>query len=321
MTVRNFRPIQEEYYQYITPDGVVMELHDPPDRFVTLYEGDGIPNIDFGTTSGPYQHGQTVTEARLLPRTIDMVIYQKGCDRDAYWALRSFLDDILRPNRTDMNNPSPGVLRRILSNGAVRDLDCFVSKGPIYRFNGADGWAQNSIAETLRFTAFNPILYDPVTQIQNIADFSISPSSVTNLIFPFTFPFVFGTTYTTVEKLLSFAYAGNWEEYPKILITGPATDLRIVHQSLGDSISFEGYEIPVGTTVTLDLTYAHKTAVDNFGVSWLGKISDDSTLGSFRLDCNPIVPGSNNTFVVSCLLGSADTSVEMQYKNRYIGAD
>lgn len=321
MTVRNFRTLQEEYIEYIAPDGVSFELHDPPDRFVTLYEGDGIPNIDFGVTSGPYQHGQTVTEARLLPRTIDMVIYQKGCDRAARWAMRSLLDGILRPNRTDMNNPSPGTLRRTFNNGTVRDLDVFVSKGPLYRFNGADGWSQNSIVETLRFTAFNPVLYDPEQQVENVADFSNSPSSITNLIFPFTFPFVFGVTYITVSKILSFVYNGNWEEYPKILITGPATDLSIIHQSLGDVISFDGYTIPAGTTVTLDLTYAHKTAIDNFGVSWLGKISDDSTLGTFRLESDPIVPNSLNSFAISCTLGTADTTIEMQYKNRYIGAD
>lgn len=321
MTVRNFRTLQEEYIEYITPDGVSFELHDPPDRFVTLYEGDGIPNIDFGVTSGPYQHGQTVTEARLLPRTIDMVIYQKGCDRVAQWAMRSLLDGILRPNRTDMNNPSPGILRRTFNNGTIRDLDCFVSKGPLYRYNGADGWSQNSIVETLRFTAFNPVLYDPAQQVQSVTDFSVTPASVTNLIFSFSFPFSFGITYTTVQKMLSFTYDGNWEEYPTILITGPATDLKIEHQDLGDIISFEGYEIPAGTTVTVDLTYAHKTAIDNANVSWLGKISDDSTLGTFRLESDPIVANSLNTFVISCILGSADTSVEMRYKNRYIGAD
>lgn len=321
MTVRNFRPLQEEYIQYIAPDGKTFELHDPPDRFVTLYEGDGPANVDFGTTSGPYQHGQTVTEERLLIRTIDMVIYQRGCDRAAQWAMRSLLDNILRPNRTDMNNPSPGTLRRTFNNGTVRDLDCFVSKGPLYRYNGSEGWAQNSIIETLRFTAFNPILYNPVINVQSVADFSATPASVTNLIFPFLFPFAFGTTFTLVEKTLSVVYAGNWEEYPKLIITGPATDFKIAHQSLGDIISFEGYEIPVGTTVTLDLTYAHKTAIDNFGVSWLGKISDESTLGTFRLECDPIVASSINNFTVSCILGDITTSVEMQYKNRYIGAD
>lgn len=319
--VRNFRPDKIEQYQYITPDGVVYELHDPPDRFVMLYEGDGLPPMDFGTTSGPYQHGMTVTEVRLQPRTIDMVIRQNGCDRDAYWALRSVVDGILRPNRTDMNNPTSGVMRRILSNGNIRDLDCFVTKGPLYHGAGSNGWDEFSISETLRFTGYNPILYDPELLVASVNDFSVTPSSVTNLIFPFTFPFVFGTVYTTVDKTLSVQYLGNWEEYPKIIITGPATDLAIVHDQLGDRISFEGWEIPAGTVVTLDLTYAHKTAIDNFGVSWLGKISDDSTLGSFRIEADPIVPNGLNTFTVTSILGSSATNIEFDYKSRYVGAD
>lgn len=320
MTPRNFRPPKVEQYLYITPDGEEYALHDPPDRFVMFYEGDGLPDIDFGTTSSPYQHGETVTEVRLLPRTINMIVRQNGCDRDAYWDLRRDMDNILRPNRTDVNNPSPGVLRRVTSDGVVRDMDCFVSKGPDYRWTSS-GWDEFSIQETLRFSARNPIMYDPEELMETVAGFQATPSLDTELIFPFSLPLIFGTTFTTIEKTLSINYLGNWEEYPTITVSGPATDLRIEHLQLGSLISFEGYTIPDGTVVTLDLSFARKTAIDNLGVSWLGKISDDSTLGSFRIDCDPLVPDSLNQFLISCVLGSADTFVQFDYKSRYVGAD
>jgi hypothetical protein len=312
------RPTTVEKIQYITPDGVVYDLHDPPDRFVLHYEGDGFAPMDFGTTSGPYQHGETVTEVRLRPRTIDMVVRQNGCDRDAYWAIRSLMNGILRPNRVDMNAPEPGVLRRVLSNGNIRDLDCFVSKGPVYT-RSVDGWDEFSIHENLRFTGFNPVMYDPELLTDSVSDFLGIPVSVSNIIFPFSFPFVFGTDYTVVTKVLNINYLGDWEEYPTIDITGPATNFEIRHQTLGDKISFEGYEIAAGQVVTIDLNYSRKTVVDNSGVSWLGKVSDDSSLTSFRIEPDPVVPGGANAFEVSCILGDTNTRVDFYYKNRYVG--
>lgn len=314
-TVPNFRPRAAEKFQYITPDGEIFELYSPPNRYVLMYEGDGFAPVSYSTTRGPFQHGDTVVEGRLQARTIDLVIRQMGCDRDAYWSIRDLVDNILRPNRTDMNNPSPGVLRRVLSNSHVRDLDCYVTKGPEYVF--PKEWDSFSIQESLRFTGYNPIFYDPELIVDSVSNFTAPP--VTDLTFPFTMPFVFGPSVGSFTKTLTINYAGSWEEYPKILITGPATDLIIQHQTLGDTIKFTGFTIPAGTTVTVDLTYAKKSVLDNFGVSWLGRISEDSDLVSFRLEADPVVPNAVNKIDVTCLLGTTDTRIEFQYKNRYVG--
>jgi hypothetical protein len=320
MTVPNFRPSQSEKLQYITPDGVVYNLHNPPDRSVLLYEGDGFPPVNFGTTRGPYQHGYSVTEGRVDARTINMTIRQNGCDRDAYWALRRTIDGILRYNRTNLNNPQPGILRRVTSDGLIRDLDCYVSKGPLYSRNG-DGWDEFSFQESLKFTAYNPIFYDPTVFSASVVDFTPTPAFVQNLICPFSFPFLFGIDYTVITKTFSLAYNGNWEEYPTIIVTGPATDFKIQHNELGTLISLNGFTIPAGVVVTFDLTYAHKTVLDGAGVSWQGALTDDSNLVAFRLEADPIVLGGINTFSVSMTLGSVASQVEIRYKNRYIGLD
>lgn len=317
MVVPNFRSPNEEKLIYYTPDGVAFNLHEPPLNAVLLYEGDGLPDVIYSTTRGPFQHGNSVVEVRAEPRTLDAEIRRNGCSRNEYWEIRRTLNNILRPNRTDMNNPDPGVLRRILSTGEIRDLDCFVTRAPLYRGRNPDGWDEFSIQETLRFTANNPIFYDPVVRVGSATNFT--PTPITDLVFPMVFPFVFGSTIPAVSKSISILYNGTWEEYPKITITGPATDISLTHQTLGTVISFAGFTIPAGTVVTLDLTYAKKTIFDQFGISWIGKISESSDLVSFRLDNAPIVPNSLNIIIVSVVAGNSNTRVDIQYKNRYAG--
>lgn len=317
MVVPNFRTPFEEKLIYYTPDGIAFNLHEPPLNAVLLYEGDGLPEVLYSITRGPFQHGNSVVEVRAEARTIDVEIRRNGCSRDEYWEIRRTLNNILRPNRTDMNNPVPGVLRRILSTGEIRDLDCFVTRAPLYRGRNPDGWDEFSIQETLRFTANNPIFYDPEVLVDSVIDFT--PVPVTDLVFPMIFPFVFGNSIPSVSKSLSILYNGTWEEYPKIIITGPATNVSLTHQTLGTVISFEGFEIPAGTIVALDLTYAKKTIFDQFGVSWIGKISEDSDLVSFRLENDPIVPNGLNIIIVSLDSGDSNTRIDVQYQNRYVG--
>lgn len=317
MYVPNFRSPNEEKLIYFTPDGVDFNLHEPPLNAVLLYEGDGLPDVIYSTTRGPFQHGNSVVEVRAEARTLDVEIRRNGCSRNEYWEIRRLLNNILRPNRTDMNNPTPGVLRRILSTGEIRDLDCFVTRGPLYKGRNPDGWDEFSVQETLRFTGNNPIFYDPQVRVASAVDFT--PVPATDLVFPMTFPFVFGSNVPSVSKSITILYNGTWEEYPKIIITGPATNISLTHQTLGTVISFAGFTIPAGTVVTLDLTYAKKTIFDQFGVSWIGKISESSDLVSFRLDTHPLVTNGSNVIIVSIESGDTNTRIDIQYKNRYAG--
>lgn len=317
MVVPNFRSPNEEKLVYFTPDGVDFNLHEPPLNAVLLYEGDGLPDVVYSTTRGPFQHGNSVVELRAEPRTIDVEIRRNGCSRNEYWEIRRLLNNILRPNRTDMNNPDPGVLRRISSNGEIRDLDCYVTRGPLYRGRNPDGWDEFSVQETLRFTGNNPIFYDPTVRVGSTTDFTAT--TTTDLVFPFSFPFIFGSSIPTISKSISILYTGTWEEYPRIVITGPATDLTLTHQSLGTVISFAGFTIPAGTIVTLDLTYAKKTIFDQFGVSWIGKISEDSDLVAFRLEADPVVANGSNVIVVALNSGNTDTRIDIEYKHRFAG--
>lgn len=315
MSVRNFRKAHIERIQYITPDGITVDLHDPPNRSVLSYEGDGLPNPNYSTTKGPFQHGFNVLGVREPQRNIDMVIRWNACNRDDYWDMKAEFINYLRPNRTDINNPSPGVLRRILSNGEIYDLDCYLTKGPEWKFPRR--WDHFSIQEPLKFTAYNPILYDPVVNAEIAQDFS--PSVEVNIVFPFLFSFIFDETNPTITKAITINYEGNWEEFPTILLEGPWEGVSIQHQSTLDKIELSGYSSPIGETVTIDLTYGRKTITTNSGDSLLGYVTNDSDLSGFSIQQDPLVSGGVNIFDITVQSGGADTSIQVQYQDRYIG--
>lgn len=317
MSVRNWRTKQVEIIEYITPDGVHYRLTDPPRRSVLFYEGDGIPEASFDTRVGPFQHGESVSGYRLKPRSIDMVVRMNGCSREEYITRRRQMTDMFRHSRTDDNDPEPGILRRYLADGSVRDIAAYISKPPIYTF--PKSWDHFSVNETLQFYAANPIAFDPTSEVVVVSDFQGTPVSYYTLQFPITFPITFNTlTYTTITKTQVITYEGDWEEYPTITVTGPGNQLSIVHVETGDKIALlPSYVLAVGEVVTIDLTYGDKTITSNINGSIIGYLTDDSNLARFRLLPHPKVTNGVNTFEISMIIGTPQSSVTFTYKNRY----
>jgi hypothetical protein len=315
MTVKNFRKQHIERILYITPDGMEVILHDPPEKSVLSYEGDGLPSPEYDTTRGPFQHGMNVLGMREPIREIDLVLRWNACNRDEYWDMRHNLINLLRPNRTDVNNSSPGVLRRILSNGKIFDLDCYLTKGPDWVYPRK--WDHWSIQESLKFTAFNPILYNPTLKSGLVQDFT--PATDPDIIIPLDFEFIFGETSPAITKSITVNYLGNWESFPTIIVAGPYEGISIQHQTTFGKVALSGYSSPTGETTTIDLTYGRKTILTNSGISLLGYVTNDSDLSEFSIQPDPLVPGSINIFDITVISGSSDTLVQLQYKDRYIG--
>lgn len=311
MPVPNVRSPMVDKLQFITVTGVIYNLHNPPKRAVTSVEGYGMPSSSINTTSGPYQHGESVLSYRLDPREVSVSIRHNNCSMSNKWTDRDTLLDRLGLQQTDPNNPVEGTLRRIYYvNGVkkVRDLKVLLTEGLRFNAPPVDRWDQWSITEQLTFTANNPILYDP-TQITT----TISPTSST-LQFPFTFPFVLGAKYGS--SIIN--YIGSWYEYPTIEIDGPTTDITIWNVTTDKYIRYLG-SIPGGNTVTIDLTYAAKTVTGSYDENLLGNIIE-SDLGTFNLSHSPIVSNGYNTIVVYAT-DAVDTltSVRIKYYTRYIG--
>ncbi len=163
-----------EFHQYISPDGKTYELHTASKhgRWVMQSQGWGMPEIEYITQRGTFQHGETVKDFFLRPRVIQLLVNQSFCDRDGQWDGRAALLDAIRPNRQlTANGVTPGTLRRVLSDGSKRDLKVFIEQGPSFDPD-SQGYREHSFKEVLRFIAHDPVIYDP-TLVSYVEDFSL----------------------------------------------------------------------------------------------------------------------------------------------------
>lgn len=294
-----------EQLVYVLPDGVKYRLHAPPWRAVLQHEGFGMPPLDYVKDRAPFQNGNTVRSFTLGARPVQLVVLQNFCSREEYWAGRAALLDALRPNRvTDFDNP--GKLLYYLEGGGKRQLDVMPETGPGFSPE-QDGWRAWSFTEAIRFIANDPAWYDPTLQTTSVVQ------STGELVFPATFPIVFGGLGTTVDV----NYEGTWLEYPTIIITGPVTGPSIENTTTGDILALDT-TIPAGMTATIVLR-GQKTITRSDGANLLSYLTSNSDLTTFALQPDPIAPGGVNTLQISGSDATTDTSIEVQYYHRYIG--
>ena len=316
MTVRNWRSKQTERVDFIAPDGATYELTGFRSQHLIQMEGWGALENNIATTQGPFQHGVSPVAVRAGPRTITIRHLSSNCNRDDYWSKRGDLVDILRLNRTDLNNPSPGALRWYLSNGNIRQVDVMVIKGPVYKERD-DAFMFD---EQITFLAHNPIIYDPTSIIDNVLLWACTPAN--QLQFPAAVGGVagllFGGSICNVTQNHSITFTGTWEEYPTIVVTGPANDISIINNDTGKKLALD-YNIAAGEVVTFDLSYGVKNVTNNFGTDLINFITDDSDLAVFTIQPNPIVTDGINTFSISIDNGTGATIVSFQYFTRYAG--
>jgi hypothetical protein len=305
---------------YISPDGVSFNMHDPTKKAILYMTGWGLPAANIADTKGPFQHGSDPLTIRLPNREITMTFRYNGCSRDEFWGNRSNLINALRLNRTNLNNPSPGHLRWYRSDGTIRQADVFVSRGPDFE-QSRRGWDEHSTQDDIKFIALNPILYDPNQRTAVFTD--LGCTLLETLQFPFSFDnseIIFGGSTCNAVNTITVNYLGNWQEYPYITIIGPADNFIMTHIQTGLKIDLTGYSLEAGHQILVDLRYGRKiiTLDTADGTSLLGNVSDDSSLGNFAIEPDPVVTNGTNNFSVSIDNGTAETQVVFQYYNRYV---
>lgn len=317
--IKNWITSNYEKLQYISPDDQVFNLHDPTKKAVIVMSGWGMPAAQIADTKGPFQHGTDPLTIRLPTREISMTFRYNGCTRDEFWDNRDRLINALRLNRTSLNNPSPGHLRWFRSNGTIRQIDVFVAKGPDFNQN-RKGWDEHSTQDEITFIAHNPIIYDPAQATDVFTD--LGCTIIQELQFPFSFDgsmLIFGGNICNAVNTITVNYVGNWQEYPFITVIGPADNFTIDHLQTGLRLKLENYSIAAGDSVVFDLRYGRKlVTLSSTGESLLGYISDDSSLGNFAIEPDPVVANGVNQFSVSIDNGTAETQTIFQYYSRYV---
>lgn len=303
-----------EFDYLITADGVIYNLQDGYSRFlITEVNPLGMPAIEIETQRAPGQHGETALTYALKPRTLTMVHRRKGRNRYDYWTLRRDIINHLRPNRQPVWGAyEPCQLIKQLPNGEKWALDVYWAGG--VEFRASSNWDEHSVQDAIRFTAYDPTLYDPDGSLVTL---SLVVAGA-ELAFPIAFPIIFQAE-DTIDDSDTILYTGDWEAFPVIEIDGPVTGLVITNSDTGERIELQ-YAIPAGDTVTVDCNSAEKTVTDLAGNNLIGVVSDDSDLGTFHLAHDPESPGGVNTISVYGIDAAAGvTEVRFTYNTRRVG--
>lgn len=307
---------QTEFHQYVTPDGLVYNMHDRRStpghaRWVSSFSGQGMPGISLITQRGPYQNGETVLDYRLKPRTITYLHGRGGCTREEYWAIRSDQVNYMRPNRQAAGSLVAPRLRAILPNGSVRDIEAWLVGGLEFAPRRDGQWREDTTLEPLRFYCPDPVFFDPTA-----VTIPLDGAFCADLIFPFDFPLIFcndGSTYTDLVT-----YGGTWLTYPTFELTGPLSSPIIYNATTNEKIQLN-YDIPAGRTVTISLAYGAKSVSDNAGNNLIGTVTTDSSLATWHLAADPEALAGVNQLAIVGYNTTAASAARMTYYTRYIG--
>jgi len=301
-----------EFDLYISPDGETYDFNTTDDRFLFPVGNLGMAQPEYIIQRGPFQHGVTPLDYFLQPRVIQLMHRRNSCNRTRHYEARSDILNIIRPNRQLVNSFETGVLRKILPNGDIRDLNVLVEEGPSFNPPSGDQWDAWSFQDVIRFIAFDPVPFDPT----DVTTTWVAPS-MTELEFPIDFPIDFDSD--SIRETKAFTYSGTWLSYPTIVITGPMEEPVIRNIITNEKLKLD-YNVPAGRVVTMVLDYGKKTVKDDLGVNLIGTLTDSSDLATFHISPDPeAIDGLNSFRVKGGSVVEGVSSLVLSYKNRYIG--
>lgn len=265
------------------------------------YDGWGMSPIERLSQRGPLQHGESDLGFHLNPREGTLILGLEETTLESMYDKREQLLDLFKPQ----NDPK---LQWALPNGVTRRIDVHLVDDLSMSWR-PESWAALKIGLTLK--APDPSFYDPVLKL---AQFTIE--QLGELVFSITFPIKFNNSVINEGAVIS--NTGTWISYPTIELTGPMENPKIENLTIGDELQLL-YSVSAGEVITIDLSPGAKMIENSTGENLIGTLSDDSDLGTFRLETDPIAPNGNNSIQVQLGGASAATLVEFKYYLRYIG--
>jgi hypothetical protein len=202
-----------------------------------------------------------------------------------------------------MVNPmkNEGKLKSVSADGSQRELNCLYTSG-LEGNEDKDNqgfWWKKII---LVFRAFDPFWYDSSSIVQT---FKINENP--GLFFPI-LPLRLASS--TVFADITIDNTGDVETYPEWIVQGPGESIVLTNLSTGETTSLD-LSLEAGETVTIDTSPNAKTVTKSDGSNLFYTLSDDSSLWALQ--------EGNNSIQIQMANATADSSIQLTYKNRYWG--
>lgn len=257
-----------------------------PQHGATAWSGTGIPPIRHWTTRAPFQTGETHWGYAVGPRVLNVTLYTRGCTRSQmYEYVRdtiAVLSPRSGPHRLRLITPPPDMRKYELRNVWVTND---------YALSTQDQRMGVVQTGTVQLTAYDPIwkwVNSPLDAGETRdADgrTCVETSTITitdELTLPFTPPFLLGCSPGTAT--LTCTSDGTYATKPTITVEGPVYDWALENPETGHEITWDGYPIDAGETVTINVT--EKTVTNQAGTNLSNYARGH--VGSFELN-----PGAN----------------------------
>lgn len=282
--------------------GNILEFNS--ETYALKVSGTGTPPVEYVTKTSYLQDGATPLSLRLGVRALSLELYNTTTeDKEAYWDLRRELVNFLYPEIG-----KPLTLSLSQPNGETYSIEVYPDPGIDFTRGDQSAW---DIQETLPFKAFNPLWYK-----STLGDITPAASQDDELVFPITFPIVFGSS-GTIFNTGALNYNGSWRSYPIITLQGPYTScsITLVNKAVGFSLLTEISSIEQRI---IDTDPANLSIVDQDGNSKFDELSLPSNLRDFYIPAYP--DGALEQIKVTMINGSIGTSsINIQYKENYLG--
>lgn len=167
------------------------------------------------------------------------------------------------------------------------------------------------IDETIQFVAFNPVWFDPTTQIQSVA-----AAANQQLVFPITFPIVFGSSGFTFP--VNIAYAGSWYSYPVFTLTGPYSSAIITNTTTGVSFIM-AVALPGGAQRIITTTPGNISILDASGNNAFSELGPGSNLVDMNIRPTPEAPNGVNAFTINMYAPGSGSAAALSYNAQFLG--
>lgn len=280
------------------------------------FSGFGAAPIQWQTQTGYKRNGAKVIDYRLTERRLNVIVGESETNeqRYEYWNARSKLLEFLRPNRGDFNEITL-TLSRLDADGlpVKRSIRCVYNGGAEMEDFDEDS-NQFRVNLALEFVAFDPLFFDPVT-----VDLDLVATTQTDLIFPITFPILFGASGNLFDTG-DLNYTGSWRAYPTITITGPYSSAVLTDYGTGATITL-GVAIGAGETRIIALSENSFMITDGNGNNAFDELTVGSNLIGFYIPpTGQIIAGGEQRITVNLIGGSeSQSAVNIEYSDTYYG--
>ncbi len=273
--------------------------------YVLDHAGLGLVKPERAARSGPYQHGQTLANARLGPRTITLKLAIQADTEADVWVASQALEQIFNQLDAaiflDVTRPDTETRRLRVAHG--------------------DGWTlprkasdvYNQIPDVLQLVADDPIAY---VNEWRVITLGVGVGG-TGTPVPTLVPMSVGAS--AIDETKTETYRGTWFSLPIVRFTGPLVDPVLENLTTEEKLDLTSVTLSGGEWIEIDCRYGYKTAVDESGNNRLEDLTTDSDLATFHLAPADEATNGVNEFRATATGATSGSRITIRYLQFYQG--